>query len=230
MLARHTKRMLIVVCAAAVIGPASAAMACHEDLARLKHEYSSREAQLKYAYKAERRALDRNHRALLDNLHYARKQAHRLCGPERTAAIDQMNYRRRMANKTHSCQIRELNANRRAALDALDAEYHLARKSLKCACNRPPQIVVKPLPVTRVHPPVHDPLPVPPTVGQPYGAAESPFVARPRYADSGYRRTLRFSGSPTAPDHCDLGGCRPETTSDTWSNLLLSLAAGYLGR
>ena len=225
MFARHTKRMMIAVCAAAVIGPAGTAMACHEELARLKHEFSSREAQLKIAYKSERRALDNAHRALLDNLHYARKRANRLCGPERAAAIDQINHRRRVANRTHSCRVRELKDNRRAALDALDAEYHLARKSLRCACNRTPQIVHKP---HRLSPPVrHRELAVPPSVYAPYGG-ELPFYARPRNLDPEDGRTLRFSDSLTAPDRCGPNGCRPTTSTNNWSDLLMALAAGYL--
>lgn len=135
MLTRHIQRMLAALCAAAAIGPTSAAMACHEELAQLKHEFSAQQSHLKYTYRGELDAMRHAHKVLLEELRYARKRAHRLCGPQKSAALREINCRQRDAVKNHVHNVRRLNADRRAARHALDADYRSARKSLNCACR-----------------------------------------------------------------------------------------------
>ena len=128
MFACITKRLLTALCFTVVIGPASAAIACHQEIAQLKREFDARVDQVKCAYRAEQSALLLAHKALLAELRCARKQANALCGPEKKAAVRAIHCSRRDAVKRYECTVRELKQARRTELKALDAEFRLARQ------------------------------------------------------------------------------------------------------
>lgn len=151
MLARHKKGMLTALCATAVIGPTNASMACHEDREQLKLEFSRCEDQLNYSYRTERNALLFAHKAALEDVRYARKQAQQLCGPQKAAALREIDHHRRSVVNRHAQRMRALKVDYCAAQDALDAEYRLRLKSLKCTCRASQLIVAAPPVPPMVH-------------------------------------------------------------------------------
>lgn len=143
--ARLTNRFFVALTVVAVTGAASVTAACPHALKDLRRDFDARKAQATAAYKAAYDARLYEHKDVLAALRHERKHAVRLCGPARAAAIKDINCRRRDAVKYHAHAVREMKATHVATKRALDAEYHVARKSLKCACNTPPVVVTRPV-------------------------------------------------------------------------------------
>ena len=147
MFTHSIKKMFTALCFVAVAGTSSSLVACHDQVALLKADYSARESHLAHAHRVQKDALQYAHKGTLEELRYARKAAAELCRRERSAALKQIRCSRRDAIKAYECSLRDLNKTHRATANVLKDEFRLARKSLKCACKTPVAVARPVVPV-----------------------------------------------------------------------------------